>query len=403
MLTRAHARLRARGLMRPWREALRPARAHLMPVIYLGGILGSKLYDRARQAYTWGDARGLLSRGWDAATFTPDAKQPRRVLLNEQLHEFKIIPGMLSSIVTRDVVNALEVGLGYREHADLFFLGYDWRDDYRRLGARIENEIERVRLQFGQDQQVILIGQSVANLGLRYWLRQADPSYRAAIGKWYAFGPPWLGTWNAVHMLQEGCWPGSRLVNGFAPEAVAQCPSTWQLLPTESQMRDHDGHVLHGFNIFDAHHWRDNGLPGHIPKLQAHLDQGREFMQAVSGWQAEDAQVPQTWFANARNLAVTAAVRGHPGDAALTTVDAIRRAAPSLLPAVTEIGDDHLPLRHLTSVPCGPLVRDHDAMPWGRNAVLIGQAHDHRAQINHGPNLQALVRDIAALSAASGR
>ncbi|MEY4763828.1 MAG: hypothetical protein RI907_501 [Pseudomonadota bacterium] len=368
-----------------------------MPVLYVAGILGSKLYDRQTQLHTWGDARGLLMRGADEAGFAPDARQPGRVLLNEALHEFSIVPGLLSSIVTRDVVNALEVGLGYRLNVDLFFMAYDWRADYRRLGERLENEVQRLQQQFGEDQPVLLIGQSVANLGLRYWLRHADARWRQAIGKWYAFGPPWQGTWNAVHMLQDGYWPGTRAFHGFAPEDVAQCPSTWQLLPAESRLADHDGSDIVGFDIYDAHHWREHGLPADVAQLQARLDDGRAFAQAVSGWHPADDAVPQTWFVNDSNLAVSRAVRGGPGQPALTTLDALRRQRPQLVPDLCEPGDDHIPLRHITQAPCGPLVSSHAAMPWGHNAVLIGQAADHRAQINHGPNLLALVRDIAAL------
>jgi hypothetical protein len=398
MLTRAYARLRAHALMRGLRDELRPARANLMPVIYVSGILGSKMYDRMAQVYTWGHVRGLVMRQPGEAAFAPDLQQPNRVLTNEALHEFPIVPGLVSTIVTRDVVNALEVGLGYRLHADLCFLAYDWRDDYRRLGERLENEIQRLRLQFGAQQKVILIGQSVANVGMRYWMRHCDPSYLASIGKWYAFGPPWQGSWNAVHMLQEGYWPATRKLHGFSPEDVMQCPSAWQLLPVESRLCDRDGQPVPGFNIFDAHHWRENGLPSAIPALQSRLDAARAFAQDVAGHQPRDLAVPQTWFVNARNLAVSAAVQGHGGQPALTHLDHLRKQVPELLPAVCEVGDDHIPLRHFTQAPCGPLVRTHDAMPWGHNAVLIGAAKDHRAQINDGPNLQALVRDIAALA-----
>jgi len=398
MLSRVRSRLRARVLTHPLGHQLQPARTQLPPIIYIGGILGTKLYDRGHQRFTWGTAAGLLHKDWDPTSLAPGGRHHRRALLNQQLHEFNIVPGLISSTITRDVLNVLEVGLGYREQVDLFFLGYDWRDDYRRLGTRIENEIQRLQLQFGEDQQVILIGQSVANLGLRHWVRQASPEHRAAIRKWYAFGPPWLGTWNAVHMLQEGCWPASRRINGYPPEAVARCPSSWQLLPAESRMCDREGTPIDQFNIFDAHHWSDNGLPGDIPHLQRWLNMGKAFAETISGKHEADTLIPQTWFANDRNLAVTTAVNVCSGAPALTTVDAIRQGAPQLLSSVTECGDDHLPLRHLTQQGCGPLVRDLDAMPWGHNSVLIGQAHDHRAQINHTPNLQALVLDIAATS-----
>jgi hypothetical protein len=399
MISSAYSRLRTHLLLRPLRNA-RTARRNL-PILYVPGIFGTKLYDRQQRVHLWGDYRGLLFRRPGEADFDLDPLDPQRIVADEVLHEFRIVPGLYSSTVTRDVVNALEVGLDYRLGSDLFFLAYDWRADYRLLGRLIELEIERLQSRFGAHQQIVLIGQSVANPAIRYWLRRCAPAMRESIAKWYAFGPPWRGSWNAVHMLQHGYWPASRKFHGFRPEAVATCPSVYQLLPATGRLLDRRGEAVAGFDIFDAGHWREAGLPHHHAGLGAQLAQARDFATATAGTHPDEAAVPQTWFVNAANHAVSAALQGTDGQPAATTLAAIRQQAPDLLARCLEIGDDHFPLRHVAETPCGPLVASLNAIPWGANAVIVSRAHDHRALINHGPNLYALVRDVAALSEAA--
>jgi len=401
MISKVLSRLRAHAALRTLHTVERQENGRNLPVLYVPGIFGTKLYDRQRQVHLWGDYRGLLFRQPGEAGFEIDPNDPQRILADEPLHEFRILPGLFSSIVTRDVVNALEVGLGYRLGSDLFFLAYDWRVDYRLLGRSIELEIRRLQSRFGEHQKILLIGQSVANPAIRYWLRRCAPEMRESVAKWYAFGPPWRGTWNAVHMLQHGYWPASRKFHGFSAEAVATCPSVYQLLPAESALCDSHGTKIEGFDIFDATDWREAGLPHHHLGLKEQLAQARDFAAAISGTHQAEAAVPQTWFVNSANQAVSAALAGDGVTPAATTLKAIRERAPEVLERCLEIGDDHFPLRHITEAPCGPLVASLDAMPWGDNSVIIARAHDHRALINHAPNLFALVKDIAAFADAT--
>ncbi len=394
MISKALSRLRSHVVLRSSGQS--PARR--LPVLYIPGLFGTKLFDRQCGEYIWGDYRGLLFRQPHEADYGVDNTDPWRVLANQTLYEFQIVPGIFSSIVTRDVVNALEVGLGYRLDCDLFFLAYDWRADYRKLGRLIEIEIERLQSRFGADQKIIIIGQSVANMAVRYWLRECRPEMRESVAKWYAFGPPWRGSWNTINMMQNGYWPATRRFHGFSAEAVASCPSVYQLLPAESRLMDRHGEPVAGFDIFDANCWKDAGLPCQHPGLAGQLAQAREFSQAISETNAAEQSVPQTWFVNSANQAVSTAVSGHDGEPVAATVEAIRQRAPDLLARCLEVGDDHSPLRHVSEAPCGPLVASPDAVPWGDNAVVISQAHDHRALINHGPNLRVLVRDMARLS-----
>src|SRR5204862_4903794 len=107
--------------------------------------------------------------------------------------------------------------------------------------------------------------------------------------------------------------------------------------------------------------------------------------------------IDQVWFAGARNHAVRAAI-ADPGGA-LVTEDAIRKRHPELAGRALAVGDDHIPLDHLTSEAPGPVIRSYDSLPYGERYVAIGMAKDHRALINYPDNLQALAMDIAAVRA----
>jgi hypothetical protein len=373
-----------------------------LPVIYLPGILGIKLHDRDHQVDIWGDAGGLLRRRAHHADF--DLHDDSRVVAVEPLHHFTIVPGLLRSQVTTHLVDVLAAALGYRVGRDLFFLSHDWRRDYRHTAARLAHEIARVRLDFGPRQRVIVIAQSVSNLAVRYWLRHADPAQRAAVARWYAFGPPWQGTYNAFKMLQAGYYPASRRFHGFSPAQVARYPSCYQLLPRRTRLIDRTGAVVDDFDPYLAEHWRahrvapagfDLAASQERQTLQGLLDDARRFADETAGSDAREQQVPQVWFAGAANRAVTAAIREDDGVA--VTDAAIRARHPTLAERVLVEGDDHIPLRDLTEDACGPLVRDADAAPYGENFVFISQAPDHRALINHRPNLLAIARDMATL------
>ncbi len=374
-----------------------------LPIIYLPGILGVKLYDRRHQAYIWGDYRGTLFRKPEHAGYA--LGEDDSVVASEVMHYFRIIPGVLDSLVTAELKHVLEHALGYREGRDLFFLGYDWRRDYRYVAERIERKIAEIRSAYGSRQQVILLGQSAANLAVRHLMRSGSEELRQSVAKWYAFGPTWQGTYNALKMLREGYYPAGQRFHGFSPEDTFTYPGCYQLLPREARMLSKSGELLADFDIYNADCWadyelgpaslKDNWSSKRAP-LQAHLRSAKELGDALSGSDPREDRVPQTWFAGVRNQAVTAAVK-HPGGA-LVSEAAIRAHAPQLAAQTLEAGDDHIPLRHLSQTPCGPLVASYDSIPFGESYVLIGRPKDHRAIINYQPNLEALAKDIAEVN-----
>jgi hypothetical protein len=445
---------RARRIRRQLK--IRPSRP-LTPIIYVPGILGVKLFDRRHGAYIWGDFRGVLLRdpahaGYALPNRGLDALSPGQtprganghganghranganghganganganghgvahhagwthgshtdVIAAEPLHYFTIVPGLVDTLVTAEIRHVLEQALGYREGRDLFFLSYDWRLDYRALARRLEAKIRDIRAEFGARQQVIILGQSVANLAVRYLVRHGPADLRGCIAKWYAFGPTWKGTYNSLSMLRDGYYPATRRFHGFTPEDSASYPACHQLLPHEPVLRAADGHVIGDFDLDDVDCWVTYGLgPVGLADsrdarraLQRHIHRARAIQRDVSGEHPRDHEVPQVWLAGTRNRAVVAAV-AHP-DGALVTESAIRAHAPELADRTLARGDDHIPLSHLTERPCGPLVTSYDSAPYGESYVLIGEPKDHRAIINYPPNLHVLATDIATANA----
>jgi hypothetical protein len=387
--------LRARAIGRRVRRT-----ARRLPVIYLPGILGVKLHDRRHRVDVWGDFRGILLRDPAHAGY---ALEENGAVATDTLHYFRIVPWLVDTLITAEIKQVLEHGLGYREGRDLFFLGHDWRRDYRHVAACLESEIHRIRSIFGPRQRVVLLGQSVANLAVRHLVRHGPAELEGAIAKWYAFGPTWRGTYNALHMLREGYYPASRRFHGFSPEDALSYPACLQLLPHDPVLLGPGG-ARERLDLDDVDCWVTHRLgprsladsPAARRTLGAQLARVREQRDGVAGSHPRDARVAQTWFAGARNRAVVAAVP-HEGET-LVSEKAIARLRPEMADRALAAGDDHIPLAHLAEAACGPLIRSYDSIPYGESYVLVGAPKDHRAIINHPPNLAAIAADLAEVN-----
>ena len=393
------ARARARAIAGQVAAAV-PRRGPNLPIIYVPGILGVKLHDRTSGVDIWGAPGPILRPDPRHKSYAVDDSDD--VVATETLHHFAIVPGVIESLVTAELVATLGAALGYREGHDLIFLAHDWRRDYRRVAERLELELARLRHDFGPRTRVVIIGQSVANLAIRQMVRRATTTTRAMIARWYAFGPPWRGTYNSLKMLREGYYPAGRRFRGFTPAEAATFAPCYQLLPAAGRLLDDDGRAVAGFDLYRAECWREHGLgdPGlrradaaTLAALQTRLDDARAFAAEVDGVDASEQAVSQLWFAGDRNHAVTAAVAA--ADGARVDEASLRAHHPTLAAQTLAVGDDHIPLAHLTAAPPGPIVRSYDALPYGESCLVIGQPKDHRALINYPANLRALAIDLA--------
>ncbi|AIN65874.1 lipase/acyltransferase domain-containing protein [Providencia stuartii] len=403
-LNRGWSYLRAQSIATQLRRAKLNDKSPNLPIIYLPGILGSKLFDRSKQAFIWGDYRGVFTKS-DYEYQAPSPDTPCNILATEQLHEFTIVPKLITTLVTQELKDVLHVGLGYREGQDLFFLAHDWRADHRELVTILDAEIKRIKTLFGDKQKCIIIAQSASNLAVRYWLRQTSEENRQLIAKWYAFGPPWEGTFHAWSMMETGYYAGSRYFYGFSPDDIAGYPSAYQLLPANPTVIDHHGKAIEPFDIYDADCWQRLRIGPYKTSivseqcqrvrdnLASYLHSAKTFNHAVSGVCPHEQSVPQVWYLSDNNTALTAAIWAR--DRWYLKAKEIKRDFAHLADKTLAKGDDHLPLAGLLKHRCGPIVRDNYQQPWGESFVFISQASTHRALINHTPNLRSLAFDIA--------
>lgn len=436
MLNYLYAGLRAKTLAVELRKAGLNAPAANIPILYVGGILGTKLYDRQERVNIWGDPGPLLRpnvrhaslaldrnalRTFDEhadkhATASPPSSlfvSASRVRAIEHLHAFPIIPGLVETLVTEELALALEHSLGYSRNRDLIFVGHDWRQDYRLLGQRLEEELARLDTRFGPGCPIVLVGQSVANPGIRWWLRTAPQHVRDRILRWYAFGPPWKGSFHSLHMMHAGYYPGTRRFKGFTPQDIMTYPSAWQLLPSTPQIMDATGAPLE-FSFYDPECWRAyrlgpfhtspaERLPGEdadaLAAIAPYLRLAENFARQASAPDPAVDAIPQVWFVGAGNRAVRRAVLLR--NKLLFTAKDILREAPHLADQALAVGDEHLPLEHFAEAPCGPFVHDSDHVPYGENYMFVSRPKNHRALINTMANLKVLAFDLAMLRKAS--
>lgn len=403
------------------KRGLASAAANL-PIIYIPGIIGTKLYDTQTRVNVWGDPMPLLRHKPEHASYALDERaltawEDRhvqgtdfpRTIATEQLHSFAIIPKLVETLVTKELAYVLENALGYKEGRDLFFLGHDWRQDYRLLSMMLDAQMQSIRAVYGQNCKVALIGQSVASQAIKFWLLNTSEENLGSVARWYSFGPPWHGTFHALSMLHDGYYPASKKFRGFAPSDIRTCPSCYQLMPANPRVMDHTGKMIEGFSFYDSACWQDYKLGpwhdhhqgGFTPaSLSAYLKLGHAFNQALNEKTERLKHVSQVWFLGDANKAVYAAVAIQ--GKLLLTAKAIKKEASAVADKALVKGDDHLPLEDFAKEPNGAFVRNYENIPYGENYMLVGQPRDHRALINYGANLKALAFDLAVVRRAHG-
>ena len=388
-----------------------------LPIIYIPGIIGSKLYDTRSRVNVWGDPMPLLRPKPEHASYALDEsgltawerrhepmKEPPRTIATEQLHSFAVIPKLVETLVTKELAYVLENALGYKEGRDLFFLGHDWRQDYRLLSLRLDEQMQRIRTVYGQNCKVVVIGQSVASLAIKFWLLNTDEANLNSVARWYSFGPPQQGTFHALSMLHGGYYPASQKFRGFAPSDIRTCPSCYQLMPAQPRVMSHKGTMIEDFSFYDPACWQAYGLgPWHEAHqgefspdaLKQYLALGQVFNEALNEKPERLKKVSQAWFLGDANRAVYAAVAV--GKKLLFTAKTIQKEAADVAAKALVKGDDHLPLVDFARQPNGAFVRNYENIPYGENYMLVGQPKDHRALINYGANLKALAFDLAVV------
>lgn len=368
--------------------------------IFVPGLLGVKLKHYGSQELLWGSAKALFKRPLHYDSLQYDDPL---VLPDEAIQKFTIIPHLLELMVYQEITDSLKYGSKLILNKNLFFLSYDWRKDYRNIGTLLRQQIQTIQSLHGDDVPIVLIGQSMANLGIKHYLRYDAHAKSVNIKRWYSFGPPWRGSFNTLDFMQKGYYPGGKLLHGFSPQYTFAYPSTYQLLPQQAKLVNHYGESIDTFNLYDAQQWFDYNianikeLPQHLAKmtLQHYLDDAQAFAQELAGEEGYEATISQLSFVSDRNQALTHAVWDEEKRQFITSLKTLQHYPKSLQEIVLEPGDEHIPLSHYTHYQRHPLIRHYALAPLGEPFIAISnQPSEHRKLINFSPNIDLMIKDM---------
>lgn len=380
--------------------------SHQRPIITIvvPGITGVKLSHTLQREVLWGNASALLKRPKHFDTLKDDYSH---VLPDGSLQTFKIIPHILELMVYQELTLSLQYGCSLSLGKDLFYLDYDWRQDYRHLAQVLDNKIKGIQAEWGADIAIALIGQSMANLGIKYYLRFNQNAKHANIIRWYTFGPPWQGSFNSLELMRTGYYAASKQLVGFPPEFVTAYPSGYQLLPQQAGLVDKNAKLVQDFNIYEVDTWFKYNIaninqlnPTLAPDvLQLLLTDAKNFAQELNGFDGYESTLSQLCFASDHNQAVTNALWDKSIQSVITSPKQLKTYSPAIQAATLAIGDEHIPLAHFTQIPNQILIRHYELAPLGENILAISnKPKEHRKLVNYAANLDLLVRDFNYLA-----
>ena len=260
------------------------------PVVDVHGAFGSRLRDRRSNQEIWPQDLGdLLISSFDRLALPLDPETGDAApddTYADDLFEHAGMVEFYGSLVTMLV----EAG-GYRRETPgtpvesgpprFYALLYDWRRDFSRAAALLDDLVEQVRKDHGdRSLKVDLVTHSSGGLVARYFLlygrRTLDdeptpPDFMGAskVRRVAAIGVPELGIARAVAALVEG---EPIVLNRLYPEVLATSHSTFQLLPhgDDAWLLDARGQPIDGDSC-DPGLWRHYRMGVFDPALRARV------------------------------------------------------------------------------------------------------------------------------------
>lgn len=280
-----------------------------VPVILIPGLLGSRLVREKDGVESWpGGTRKLLTSDYLdlALRIDPESLEP----LDDGLVPAGLFDGAVGRDFYRRIVRELRIAGGYRltkpgqrvvqQTARLYVFTYDWRQDNVRTARKLDELIERIRLDYGDPAlRVDIVAHSMGGLVARYYERygtadvldnhsfQVTGAGAAKLRRMVLLGTPNQGTVNAVHKFLNGYRVG---ISALPTEGVATMPATFQLFPHPlvDWVVNIDGSKL-DFDVFDAEFWRRYEWSIFDHRIQRRMDRHRDV------WPQQD--VFERWFA----------------------------------------------------------------------------------------------------------
>jgi triacylglycerol esterase/lipase EstA (alpha/beta hydrolase family) len=248
------------------------------PVIFIHGVLGSRLKDIETKEDVWpGAISRLLSHDYSDAAYEIDpqtlAPKPNKAI------PYDIFDGAAGKDFYGKIVHTLsEIG-GYKltkigqqvnpKQKNYYVFLYDWRQDNVITASQLADFIEQIRLDYHNPTlKVDIVAHSMGGLITRYYIRYGkqdvinDNDFPEKITMYGAervrrlilLGTPNLGSIRSLNLFITGLDIG---VNQIATETLASMPSLYQLFPhsLNDWIVTSDGQPLDR-DLFDVEIWR---------------------------------------------------------------------------------------------------------------------------------------------------
>ena len=222
------------------------------PVIFIHGVLGSRLKDTKTKEDIWpGTLSRLLSHDYSDAAYEVDANTLEPKPSNAVPYE--IFDGAAGKDFYGEIVHTLSKIGGYKlskigqkvspTQKNYYVFLYDWRQDNVKSAAELADFIEQVRLDYNNPKlKVDIVAHSMGGLIARYYIRYGkqdvinDNDFDKKLTMYGAervrrvilLGTPNLGSIRTLNLFITGLDIGISEIN---TETLASMPSLYQLFP----------------------------------------------------------------------------------------------------------------------------------------------------------------------------
>ncbi|MGH9752523.1 MAG: lipase family alpha/beta hydrolase [Blastocatellia bacterium] len=266
------------------------------PVIFIPGILGSRLVNRRTGETVWPDLRvdhDEIALPISSPVLTQNTDD---LAATEIVEEVKLGPFIPETAIYGPLLNALERYGGYRRASfnappsggdsdTLYPFAYDWRRDIVESARALSCAIEDLKRRLGRpDLRFDIVAHSMGGLVARYYAMYGErdvldghgacPDWSGSrnLNKVVMIGTPNAGSMNAFRVLLHGfsATAGARPSAGFwrrikrklpiarvGPRTTFTAPAVYQLFPPNGQARFFDADLKPlPVDLYDVETWR---------------------------------------------------------------------------------------------------------------------------------------------------
>ncbi len=220
------------------------------PVIFLHGVLGSRLRDKETKKEVWFGSLSKLLFG-DYEQLALDIDPMTLEVIESPYEEYALADELVGKDFYGNIIKTLEDYGGYQEASignkadpkrkNYYVFLYDWRQDNVKTAQKLADFIEQIKLDYGDPNlKVDIVAHSMGGLVARYYMRYGkldvldDNEFPVnmyggeRVRRVILLGTPNLGSVRMLNALIDGITLG---VNDIPTEVMATMPSLYQLLP----------------------------------------------------------------------------------------------------------------------------------------------------------------------------